>query len=214
MRPPAKSIVALTGFTLLLAAAPVPKQPWQWTAQERAATLHDTSARSERIRAYEQKGRAARVQVGGFGSVADVIDGTTHPELYFPTQLFEHMVRVAFGMPPGAYRHVLLQHSTDLFSDKADWDRFVTIAAPYAAVLNEERTKADALDKRGVTAIQDRKCAAEAHALREARRAFGSERFDRLLYEAVAPGMVTTFSADTDFATSIGKSLEREERCR
>jgi len=81
-------------------------------------------------------------------------------------------------------------------------------------VLNDEKTKADALDKHAVTAIQGRKCAAEAAALREERRAFGKERFDRMLYEAVAPTMVTTFSVDTDFATSIGKTLEREERCR
>lgn len=213
MRPP-RSFVALTGFTVFLLAAAPPKPPWQWTAQERAAALRDPSARSERIRAFEQKGRAARVQGGRVGNVADVIDGTAHPELYFPTQLFEHMVRVAFGMPPGAYRHVLLQNSTDLFSDKADWDRFVKIAAPYAAVLNEEKTKADALDRAGVTAIQSRKCAAEAQALREARRVFGKERFDRMLYEAVTPGMVTTFTPDTDFDTSIGKTLEREERCR
>jgi len=195
-------------------AAGSPKKPWQWTAEERAAVLRDSTARTERVRAYEQKGRAARVRVGGSAVAADVIDGNEHPELYFPTQLFEHMVRVAFAMPPGAYRHVVLQRSTDLFSNKADWDRFVEIASPYAQVLNDEKTKADALDKHAVSAIQGRKCAAEAAALRQERRAFGKERFDRMLYEAVAPTMVTTFSVDTDFATSIGKTLEREERCR
>jgi len=84
-------------------AAGSPKKPWQWTAEERAAVLRDSTARTERVRAYEQKGRAARVRVGGSAVAADVIDGNEHPELYFPTQLFEHMVRVAFAMPPGAY---------------------------------------------------------------------------------------------------------------
>ena len=35
-----------------------------------------------------------------------------------------------------------------------------------------------------------------------------------MLYETVPLSMKTTFSADTDFATSTAKALEREERCQ
>lgn len=145
---------------------------------------------------------------------ADVIDGSRNPELFFPTELFEYLVRSSFVTLPQAYPHVVRQRTSDLFKVPAEWDRFAAIVTGYAKVLREERSAANAVDASAVAAMQSRKCVVEAHAFREARRAFGKTRFDRMLFETVPVSMTTSFSADTNFSTVTAKALEREEHCQ
>jgi hypothetical protein len=47
--------------------------------------------------------------------VADVIDGSKHPERFFATELFEYLVRSAFVTLPEVYPQVIRQRSTDFF---------------------------------------------------------------------------------------------------
>jgi hypothetical protein len=190
------------------------KQPWEWTPQERAQARRDPAKRIERLHAADLERVASRISAKSVPAVADVIDGAIHPELYFSTELFEYLVRSSFVTLPDIYPQVTRQRSSDLFRNPTDWNRFSVIVADYAKLLKEEQNAANALNKSAVSAIQPRKCAAEARAFREARRAFGKTRFDRMLYETVPVSMKTSFSIDTDFETSIASALDREERCQ
>lgn len=205
-------LVCLTVATSTAAAAA--KQPWEWTPEERAQARRDPAKRIERLQAEDGKRRMAHVSSASLPRVADVIDGRIHPELFFATELFEYLVRSAFVTLPGVYPQVVRHGPSDLLYKTADWDRFSAIVANYAEVLREEHSAANALDKEAVSAIQRRKHMAEARALRYARGAFGVAGFDRMLYENVAVGMTTSFSMDTDFETSIGTALAREERAQ
>ncbi len=206
------AFVIVAGLATAYSAAAASKEPWQWTAQERAQARSDPAKRLERLRGD----RAERSRVRAMASSpapADVIDGARNPELFFPTELFEYLVRSAFVTLPRAYPTVVRQRTSDLFKNPAEWERFAAIVADYAQVLREEKGAADALDASHVSAMQSTKCAAEANALREARRVFGKERFDRMLYETVPVSITRSFSMDTDFAKSIATALQREERC-
>jgi hypothetical protein len=196
------------------AAAADTKMPWEWTSRERAEARRDPVKRRERVRAEDDERRTWPASAKRLPRAADVIDGAKHPELFFVTELFESLVRSAFVTLPDAYPHVVRQRTSDLFTDADDWKRFAAIAVGYAAVLRTEHNAANALDKNAVSAMQSQKCAAEARALREARRTFGKTRFDRMLYETVPVSMKTSFSAGTDFEVSIGSALARDERCQ
>ncbi|HEX3071004.1 MAG TPA: hypothetical protein VHX14_20715 [Thermoanaerobaculia bacterium] len=190
------------------------KQPWEWTPQERAEARRDPAKRLERLHDGGSERRALGVSAKSVAPVADVIDGSRHPELFFETELFEYLVQSAFVTLPEIYPQVIRQRSSDLFRNPADWKRFASIVANYSLVLKEEHGAANALDRSAISAIQSRKCVAEARALREARRAFGKTRFDRMLYETVPVSMSRSYSIDTDFETSINSALGREERCQ
>jgi hypothetical protein len=202
--------LSLTGSS----AAASPKQPWEWTPQERAEARRDPARRLERLREGKSGQRAFGVSSSSMVHAADVIDGSRHPELFFATELFEYLVRSAFVTLPEVYPQVIRQRSTDLFRSQADWERFAAIVANYSLVLTEENGAANALDKSVLSAIQSRKCIAEGRALREARRTFGKARFNRMLYETVPVSMSRSYSVDTDFETSINSALSREERCQ
>jgi hypothetical protein len=137
-----------------------------------------------------------------------------HPELFFVTELFELLVQSAFVTLPRVYSEVIRQRSTDLFRNRADWNRFATIVADYSAVLKDEGATAAGRDRGDASALQSRNCFAEARALREARDTFGQMRFDRMLYETVPLSMSRAFSVDGDFETSIKSALERDRRCQ
>ncbi len=193
------------------------KQPWEWTPAERAEARRNPAKRLERLRTSEGsegERRTSRISANSVPTAADVIDSTRNPELFFVTELFEILVRSAFVTLPAAYPEIIRQRTYDLFRNRADWDQFAVIVADYAEVLKQEKAAADALNKSEVSEIQLRKCAAAGRALREARRTFGTQRFDRMLYETVPLGMRAVFSIDTDFDKSIGKALEREEHCQ
>jgi hypothetical protein len=190
------------------------KPPWDWTPQERAQARRDPTKRLERLRAHDEERRTWQVQPNRLPAVADVIDGGKNPELFFPTELFEYLVRSAFVTLPRAYPAVVRSRTTDLFKDSADWNRFAAIVADYVEILKEEKASADAVNQGAISAIQTRKCAAQARAIREARRVFGRKRFDRMLYETVPVSISRSFSADTDFDRSIRSAIEREEHCQ
>lgn len=210
--------VALYGWLILClsitlqAANPspsdAPKKPWEWTAAERAAARRDPARRLERVRAAV----AGKRSLAGQRAPLDIIDGTRNPELFFPTELFEMLVRSSFVLLPNTYPHVIRQRSTDLFRNPAEWDEFVVIVRDYADVIKQEASAANAIDGKRVTELQGTKCAIAARALREARRQFGRERVDRMLYETVST--TRSFGWDTDLEKTIGNALAREERCQ
>ena len=193
---------------------PQRKPAWEWTPAERAQSRRDAGERRERVAAFRGKQSVVSQAIDGVPRPADVIDGKRNPELFFVSELFEYLVRSSFVTLPTVYPQVVQQRSSDLFRNPAEWNQFTAIASDYAGVVRQELDAAKALDADRVRALQTDKCVAAARALREARRTFGRQRFDRMLYETVPVSLVTSFSADTDFDLSIGRALEREERCQ
>ena len=190
-----------------LSALRDPRKPWNWTAAERVKARRDPTQRDRRIATYRQR-------AGTPGPVADVIDGSATPELFFPGELFEYLVRSSFVTLPQAYPGVVRQRTSDLFRETMEWETFRAITAGYASVLADEQAALRRGDARAISALQDRKCAAAADAFRAARQAFGRERFDRMLYEVVPVSIKVSYSRDTNFEVVLAKALERESRCQ
>lgn len=142
----------------------------------------------------------------------DVIDGAQNPELFFVTELFEMLVQSAFVLSPRMYPGLLRARGSDLFRDDAEWSEFVAITAEYAQVLQQEVSAANAFDSTRVTAVQEAKCAPASRAIRQARAAFGRERFDRMLYETVRVRI--SYGLDTDMKSVVSRLVAREERCQ
>lgn len=193
----------------------IEKKPWEWTVQERAAARRDPLKRIDRVADFRSASPTSHIAANNYTHLGDVIDGRRHPELYFPTELFEHLVRVAFaGGQEQWLRHEIVEHSPHFFHGDATWDRFGALVADYARILRQQQTAADAFDTASVSSIQQSKCSAEAKAFRAVRSAFGRQNVDAMLYQAVAPTLQSTFSLDTDFEKSIANAQAREERCQ
>ena len=202
------------GAAVAQAAAPT-KRAWEWTPAERAQARRSDELRRGRVEAHRAKLRSGPMgTASSMPAPADVIDGSRNPELFFVTELFEILVRNSFVTMPNTWPHVVRQRTTDLFRDPEEWTRFAAVVTEYADVLRQQNVAAEALDRKRVSEMQAVKCNAGSRALRKARAEFGAPRFNRMLYEVVASGMTTTFSADTDFAVAISKAQEREERCQ
>jgi hypothetical protein len=211
--------------TVLWATPPV-KPAWQWTLEERLQSRFDPNARRARVAAAAA--REARRTLPGrkidHSRFADEIDGKSNPELFVPTELFESLVYSGFVSLPRVYGRWVRQQTDDLFADSSEWDELGRISAGYAAVLRSERALLDesataaparrAEITRELDRIHEQLCAAEATALRAARRSFGSERLDRFLYTVIAPSGVTGVSDRSDAATEARALRLREERCQ
>jgi hypothetical protein len=186
-----------------------------WSAEQRAAVRWDIAKRAERVAEHQQR-RAQQRRLAPAESrslPADVIDGSRDPELFFPSQLFEILVRSSFVTLPRAYPHVVAQRTSDLFRQPKEWEQFASAVSDYAALLRNERLAADRLDRSAVVSLEQTKCRAAAKALSDVRSLFGRERFDLMLYEVVPPTMVETYTSDTDFETVVTNAMRRERGC-
>jgi len=138
------------------------KPPWHWTDDERFKALVDPALRAERLRtAGEQHTPGPRERPAG-----DVINGREHPELFFPTQLFESMIRSSFVSLPSFYPRWIAQQSKDLFRVGSEWRKFEDLTREYAAILQAERDLLDSGHSTGhdqqLNAVRAKKCAAGA----------------------------------------------------
>jgi hypothetical protein len=184
------------------AAEPPPsKAAWRWTTEERIARRFDPEAMKARI-AEEQAEKRARQRLfpkvddelfvsgdEGNGSVMDTLNGRKHPELFFPNELFAHLLNDAFP-PDGEYqsesRLPIEERAAALGFGRDLWPRLEKAAAPLLKLEAERaRRRAGPGDKDEAIRL----CRVRAQALAAAKSEFGEEAFLRLLYEAVAPGM-------------------------
>jgi hypothetical protein len=210
----------------LCASAAMAKEPWRWTAKERAGVRLDAAQRNARVQSHakkqaENRGRAKAAEVSA-AQGGDVIDGATNPELFFPTELFRGFVTSTFVTLPEAARADIGMRSRQLFTTDADWDRLAEVAGDYAGYLQRERqllqaqASAPAADRARVDAelekLRRTECPALAKALRGARAAFGRDAFDRFLYEVVAPVRLVTYSPGSE--ADVAALVNREEACQ
>lgn len=196
------------------AQAPVNKKPWEWTLEERLASRLDPKQiekrELEREADYHSMGSQAkpalRERAGDY-----TIEGRRHPELLLPHELFRSLMT---GFIPDQKRREKERQSLRNgilaagFDEELFWSQLASVTGQYVLYLYNEPGP-------GGTWASDAKqngCRVAYGALMGARELFGQERFDKLLYQVVAPQ--TNVSAGTT-ATDPAKELrERERGCR
>ena len=199
------------GVTTSTAAGPrTPAKPaWQFTDDERFALRTNALLAQERVAASRQSSTSTRAHAASTdrAPIADSCTGRTHPELFLPTQVFHHFITMSLDGDQQRRDIVRRAMAADVarFGPPADfWNRLDALLSFHVADLQAERdllasrSKVDGaarerLDK-SLRLKQGDVCRGRAEGLALARDAFGRERFDRFLYEVVAPN--TFYVAD------------------
>lgn len=177
------------------------RQPWELTLQERLALFNDPDARQERVKRAVERERAindaspAELRRTGFAPV-DVIDGNVNPELIFPRQAFESLMR---PFNSGDLRRLREESAPTLDAiglPDSFFDELVGIAHDHLMMDLEYRfplKKAEGLENYH---RYMRLCISSYQTLNAARDHFGREKFDRFLYEAVVPSIGLTYTSE------------------
>lgn len=199
--PPKQTI----GVTTSTAAGPLTpaKAAWQFTEDERIALRTNPALARERL-SERHLGAPSKIRPTSADGQrwADSFNGRTHPELFLPHEVFSEFVNLAFGGDPRTrdiVRHGMVADIRKAGLPADFWERLEATIAFHLADVRAER---DLLASRSKTSGSAREraekslelkradvCRSRADALAAARNAFGRERFDRFLYEAVAINM-------------------------
>lgn len=176
-----------------------PLEPWEWPDEARVDALLDETAAAARVRSEQERQRGDRLVTTATSSpghaAVDVIDGRKNPHLFFPFELFQHLVKHAYAPDANvrlAYRDskktMLRRHG--LPADM--WDRLEGITSAYRAARFQAADDARRVEKgdhiSGATKpwTATRVCVERHAALIEAQTTFGPS-FRKFLYTAVAP---------------------------
>jgi hypothetical protein len=197
-----KMLLVLAVMATVPLIAQAPKQPWEWSDSERIVALTDDAAAAARVRIYRASQRQdVTFKVDGTASdptatFYDRIDGNRDPHLFFPSDLFDILVKMAYAdefITRRASRESMENNLGEIGLPADFWESLEVISAAYRA----DRKDAEhyALSQRPETerhAAQDvayeRTCHDRRAALSEAQERFGP-KFNQFLYTAVAPGL-------------------------
>lgn len=185
--------VATGGMAAAPSREPEQKHAWEWTIAERLAARLDPA--KIRLRQYDAEVGNRRIGVQAVAVPRErpgnySIDGRRNPELLLPHELF---VSLMTGFVPDDERRGRNRASLRAgivsagFDEQMFWAQLASVASEYA-----EYSYGD-VNPSGAAVSQshrdpDHGCRLRFDALTAARHVFGQERFDRLLYEVVAPG--------------------------
>jgi hypothetical protein len=189
-------------------AAPQPaklaKPAWQFTDEERIALRTNAALARQRVAERRQRRTTTSTHAAGADGqqYADSFEGKTHPELFLPNEVFDEFVGLAFA--GDARMREIVRHGMAADVRNAGlppdfWERLEAMIAIHVADFRAERDLLSSRSKvsgpareRVVKALEQKRadvCRSRADALAAARSAFGRERFDRFLYDAVAINM-------------------------
>ena len=189
--------IALQGALLALLACLVssaPLQagsgtaPYKWTVDQRLSVRFDPVDMEKRLRAMD------KAQAPERGTC--VVDGARNPELLLPSELFPQLLKTGFNPDPDArklYRSRIEPVAIELGIGPELWPTLKEVAAGILPSASGKRPTWEEL------------CRGHFEALTAARKAFGQKSFDRLLYEAVAPGLKISLAG-------AGPELEKQLR--
>ena len=179
------------------------KAAWRWTTEERLARRFDPEAMKARV--AEERAEQLAIEkrfpkindelfTGGedTGAVMDTLNGRKHPEVFFPDELFSRLLHDAFlqvGEDQTESRRSFEERAAALGFGRDLWPRLERVAAPVLRA-EKERRRSDPGDEAKMKGEAIRVCRVRAQSLAAAKVEFGEEPFLRLLYEAVAPGIV------------------------
>ncbi|MEA2337414.1 MAG: hypothetical protein QOE82_1421 [Thermoanaerobaculia bacterium] len=210
MRASTLTLITLLGATTTFAQSTriEEQHPWDWTLEERLTDRLNV-ARTESTGAQHIKSASAsRGEDGTTPRRALVydIDGSRNPELFLSFELFD-MLLSGFT-PDDAHRAKQRQfYSQSIrhlgYEPEMFWTSLASVSGNYLEIGNESCSSKECADAR---------CTGRYDALEAARRLFGRENFNRLLYVVVAPTMKqSTATLDTGHRAA----LQREETgCR
>lgn len=141
-------------------------------------------------------------------TVHDRFTGSTHPELFLPTEVFDELMKLSFLLKPvvnDSFRKDMEPIVAEYGLPKEFWDRLRDLSAIYIADANRARDfpavrklAAESTPRereefdREFTRNYELLCRSRVDALAKARHEFGAERFDRFLYGAIARNMFHT----------------------
>lgn len=176
-----------------------PREPWKWTLEERLAVRFDPVHMRRRATENEAENDAPPYPEG-----TCIVEGARYPELLMPFELFSGLLRRVFSPVDEmreTYRQEILEQGRALGFDESLWPVLEDLARDEILSMKKARGSAKLYDEKGIrppglnTAEQKAECAKRAQARRAVRAYLGGERFDRLLYEIIAPH-IAIFTAD------------------
>jgi len=220
---------AIVGLVILAvsgsAAQPVHREPWQWTLEERIAARTDGSAQRTRV-SEMMAARNLRLQPDAVPQnlprIGDSIEGSRHPELLLPTEIFTIFMRNAYAHDDEvaiAFREHAAGRVAELGLPGELLPALEVEASEFIALQSrEEALRSEAILVAGdggalfaeIRDLQRQQCPLRADIIRRMRERFGREAFDRFLYEIVAPGVSETVDVPADAATLRAQ----EQGCR
>ncbi len=183
------------------AAGASPSQPAAaWTTEARLHARFDPDEMSKRREAQADKAHRMGVQglvspaqeMAATGSGADAISGKETPYLFLPNELFDALLASGYpgqGRPALVRRGEIEARAAALGLGGDMWTRLQRAAGTYISLRNAPPAKSvTPLLQDAAEGSEERTiCRTRFRALGAARREFGAEVFDRLLYEGVAP---------------------------
>lgn len=165
------------------------KRAWEWTIEERLAVRLDPAKIAERQNAGQTGHRTARAQ-----STSDrhetpqnhTIEGSRNPELLLSHELFQS---VLMGIVPDEERRTRKRESlrAGIVAAGFDEDHFWTQLSAASEYVENHASVAPRTAASQSDGARFPLCRAAFTALNNARQMFGPDRFDRFLYEFVAP---------------------------
>ncbi|PYQ28180.1 MAG: hypothetical protein DMF56_17245 [Acidobacteria bacterium] len=178
-------------FAVSVAGQQPAKQPWEWTLDERLAVRLDPASIAKR----EQRQQGMRQQTAGEplskkerqSPQKHSIDGSENPELLLPHELFDGLIT---GFVPDDFRR---RHQRENFrrgiiatgfEEEEFWSTLRSASATY---IDNYAYPVPGTKPPPIPGVRWTMCREAFLALNRARQAFGKEKFDRFLYEFVAP---------------------------
>ncbi len=193
----------------------VSKEAWLWTDDERIAARLDPVKIRERAaahaaRSFKRLGVSASL-AGSGEHVSFRIDGAENPELFLPFELLGQLLRGVDRNAPAIDRDVeraILAPKIKSFGYEPGtfWAALGTVSKRYFEVRDGTQPSASnhakpeaAQSPSGPNDAQITLCRERFTALAAARSYFGPEKFDRFLYQVVAP----TLSSSSRFPDEV-----------
>jgi hypothetical protein len=191
------------------------RQPHLWSPEHRIQQRLDDDAGRQRIDRAVEDGKLTQRPPSG----AIYVDGAADPELLLPWELFQSLIMrtmVAEDPSRALNRGHFEQVRRRLGLPPTFWTDLESVAGHFVGSLRaqmrlaSEHPKNAAANAGAMALLQSNDCAKRAQALAAARARFGQERFDRFLYEAVAPELTVVDDAS---ALDEERLLRVEEGC-
>lgn len=170
-------------FALTVAGQRPAKQPWEWTLEERLAMRLDPAGIAKR-----RQHDARELTVEEPGEHRNSIDGNLNPELFLPHELFRSLMS-GFARDDARRRHQREGFRRGIIAAGFDEEEFwSTLRSATETYVDNWVYPPPGTKPPEIPGVRWPMCREAFLALNRAREAFGKERFDRFLYEVVAPG--------------------------
>lgn len=190
------------------------KPPEEWTLEERLERRFDRSQVLHRKQVEASK--SGQESEAALSDDMIVVDGAENPEILLPWELFDRLLALGFSPDPDSravWRKIFHPALDSLGFEESFWQKLEDVAQEPLNIrsrLHELRVQSKQapharqaelraeMERLGSSTCRDR-----AVALSKAKEMFGTQRFQRLLYQGVAPHTKTVMPADASWADRL-----------